>query len=316
MSQSHKTAVKHQPGINASLGELIQLRYLAAKITPFSRQKAHQHSTGQTLSQVRGRGMEFEEVRSYQPGDDIRLINWQMTARMGRPYTKVYQEEREKPVHIIVDQSNSMRFGTRVAFKSVIAARLAALLAWSALNHGDQVGGIVFNESQQNTIPAKHQRKNLLRLLSEISRYTYSPESSQHAHTSIPHSIKSSLQILRKQKAQGALIILISDFFHCDKETSQTLAQLAKNNDCLVFFTFDRIEKQAPNPNYYHISDGTQKIMLNTHDKIQTQLYAQCFTERFELIKGYCQKYNIPFIPTSTEDDLVSQLKVRKSRRG
>ncbi|MEM9243913.1 MAG: DUF58 domain-containing protein [Pseudomonadota bacterium] len=300
------TAAEQTSGVITTLDELLHLRFLARRVTLFSRRRVHSHQLGPRLSHFRGRGMEFEEVRPYQPGDDIRLINWQMTARMGRPFTKVYQEERELPVHLLVDQSSSMYFGTRVAFKSVIAARIAALLGWSALQHGDQVGGIVFNDYQYETIQPKRQRKTFLKLLSTISHY--SQQQAQQQQAAQQNNLFSGIQRLSQQKTHGTLIILISDFINCHDETLQHISQLASKNRIMMYFVYDYLEYHVPDPNIYYISNGTEQATVNTQDQTQANLYKACFQQRFDRIKKHCKKYNIGFTAVSSEDNLVQKL--------
>lgn len=129
-------------GVIAELNELIDLRRYAQSIRYQPEGRAIR--AGNHLSKLRGRGMDFAEVRNYQAGDEIRHMEWRVTARTGRPHVKIYQEERERPVVILADFNPSMIFGTRVAFKSVVAARLAAMLVWTVIKQGDRVGGVFF----------------------------------------------------------------------------------------------------------------------------------------------------------------------------
>jgi len=124
-------------GAYVSLDELIRLRHLGADFETLQRQQNHNPLAGMIASRVRGRGMDFSEVRQYEPGDDVRTIDWRVTARTGKAHTKLFQEEKERPVMILTDQSHGMFFGSVFAFKSVIAAQAAALIAWSALSQGD-----------------------------------------------------------------------------------------------------------------------------------------------------------------------------------
>lgn len=134
------------PGVRVSLQELLALRGEARRLDLAPRGKVLATRSGGHLSPFRGRGMEFDEARIYQPGDDPRNMDWRVTARAGRPHVKLFREERERPLWLLVDQGPAMRFGTRVAFKSVIAAQAAALLAWAAVDRGDRVGGLIFDE--------------------------------------------------------------------------------------------------------------------------------------------------------------------------
>src|SRR6056300_461999 len=149
-------------GAYATLEDLIALRFPAQQLRLARRKKALSALTGPNKSNFRGRGIDFEEVRSYQPGDDIRTIDWRVTARTGSAHTKLFREERERPVLVVVDQRSSMFFGSSHCFKSVLAAQLASLIAWSALDAGDRVGGLVFNGEEHREIRPRRSRKNVL----------------------------------------------------------------------------------------------------------------------------------------------------------
>lgn len=292
-------------GVTAPLDELIRLRILSRGIKLFSRQKSQSDHVGQTLARTHGRGMEFEEVRSYQQGDDIRLINWPMTARTGRPYTKIYQEERDKPLYLLMDQSFSMHFGTKVAFKSVIAARVAALMLWSAFEQGHQVGGILFNEHEQLVIHATPQRKTVLKMLAQLSHYA---NLSTVGRSMADYTLCSGLKILQQKRIKGALLSVVSDFTTINDELLQCLTAMSASNDILLFFIYDPLERQAPHPNLYYISDGHEKMLLNTYDKNQVTDYNNHFYNRFERIRSHCRKYRIRFIALATEDELVNKI--------
>ncbi|MBY0274525.1 DUF58 domain-containing protein, partial [Candidatus Binatia bacterium] len=133
-------------GIVASVAELVALRSDAARLDASPRGRVRTLHAGAYASAFRGRGMEFDETRAYQPGDDVRAIDWRVTARTGRVHTKLFHEERERPVLLLVDQRMHMRFGTRDAFKSVVAARAAATVAWAARDQGDRVGGLIVTD--------------------------------------------------------------------------------------------------------------------------------------------------------------------------
>lgn len=166
-------------GVIAELNELINLRRYAqyARYQP----EGLAIRSGNHISKVRGRGMDFSEVRHYQAGDEIRHMEWRVTARTGRPHVKIYQEERERPVVILTDFNPSMIFGTRIAFKSVVAARLAALLAWTVIKQGDRVGGVFFSATQHSEFTPKARDLSMLPMLAALSRYTNQTEQQREA---------------------------------------------------------------------------------------------------------------------------------------
>ena len=158
-------------GAHVELDDLIAMRFPARQLRLARRNRALSALAGPNKSNFRGRGIEFEEVRNYQPGDDIRSIDWRVTARTGSAHTKLFQEERERPVLVAVDQRSNMFFGSSHCFKSVLAAQLAGLLAWSALDAGDRVGGLVFNGATHRELRPRRSRKAVLALRAGIAEY-------------------------------------------------------------------------------------------------------------------------------------------------
>ena len=148
-------------GVYVSMDELVALQAADLSLDLRGRRKALTAVAGQHRSSFRGRGIDFDEVRIYQPGDDVRNIDWRVTARTGRVHTKLFREERERPVYLVVDQRESMFFGTQKAFKSVVAARIAALLAWASRDHGDRIGGFLFNDRDVQELRPKEGKKGI-----------------------------------------------------------------------------------------------------------------------------------------------------------
>ena len=155
-------------GATSTLKDLIALRQVATSIEYQRKYRTTSKMAGLLSSSIKGRGVDFEEVRCYQPGDDVRNIDWKVTARTLNPHTKVFTEEKEKPIFLIVDQSASMFFGSKITFKSVVAARVASILAWCAHEQGDRVGGLVYSDEAQIKIKAKRGIKTVLSLLNNI----------------------------------------------------------------------------------------------------------------------------------------------------
>ena len=156
-------------GATSTLEDLIALRQVATSIEYERKHRTTSKLAGLLSSSIKGRGIDFEEVRGYQPGDDVRNIDWKVTARTLNPHTKVFTEEKERPVFLIVDQSASMFFGSRITFKSVVAARIASILAWCAHEQGDRIGGIIYSDLVHKKIKAKRGIKTVLSLLNDIN---------------------------------------------------------------------------------------------------------------------------------------------------
>lgn len=242
-------------GVIAPLNELIDLRRYARKIHYKPGNSAI--SAGNHVSRLRGRGMDFSEVRNYQAGDEIRHMEWRVTARTGRPHIKIYQEERERPVVILSDFNPSMYFGTRVAFKSVLAARLAALIAWTAVKQGDRVGGLVYSASRHDEFMPRSRDAGILPWLASLSEYT--AERANPAREE-PRLLSDALLRLRRVARPGSILVLISDFYHVDADSEKHLSRLRAHNDVLVYHICDILELNPPRPAIYAMTNGDQEI--------------------------------------------------------
>ncbi len=290
-------------GVSISLDELIKLRLQAQSLTLTHGRKIYQQRSGNYLSRFRGRGMDFDEVRIYQAGDDIRSMDWRVTARTNKPHTKLYREERERPVLIVVDYSASMFFGTRVAFKSVIAAQAASVLAWAAGKQGDCVGGLVFSGSKHVEVrPASHQHGilPLLKMLAEFKPATQEEQASD--------SFAKALMRVRHVVRPGSLIILISDFHKLGGTAERHLSQLVQHNEIVSLFIYDRLEKEPPPANHYAISDGQHIVNMDTGNQRFRNAYQQQFTQHHETLQQIMSKRAIPLLEIRTEHDIVQQL--------
>ena len=247
---SISTQSDQQQALYQSRGAIISLQQLliqrhAAKIVeyvPYSRSIAG--ISGLHLSKLRGRGIDFEEFRPYQAGDDIRTIDWRVTARTGKPFTKVFREERERPVIIAVDQSSSMFFGSQVAFKSVIAAQAAAIFCWLAIDNGDRVGGLVFSDSDQALVRPKRSRRSALHLLNQLQTFNARLADKEarlaSAEEGVAHGgLSQALADIRRITKPGSTLYILSDFSTLDETAIQYLNQLSRHNNVVCCIIYD-----------------------------------------------------------------------------
>ncbi|HIG92217.1 MAG: DUF58 domain-containing protein [Methylococcales bacterium] len=292
--------------------ERIQIQFNnLIRLSAGARQVNLDHSTikskqsGGYLSSTKGRGMEFDEARLYQPGDDIRSIDWRVTARTGKPYTKLFREERERPVFLSVDLRPSMFFATRGVFKSVQAARLAALLAWSALRQGDRIGGQIFTHQTQREIKPQNGRQAVLRLFHELIRAE--KEHSQPAQTS-QQALAHTLMRLCRHVKPGSLVYLISDFRGLDASCEPHLSQLAKHCDVVLIMVSDPLESTLPKNGHYRFTDGFTDVTLNTTNPQRLENYQQRFQQQQLKLHQLAKKRTIHSYFCSTHDDPVAIL--------
>ncbi len=261
---------------------------------------------GHYLSPFKGRGMEFDEVRPYQPGDDARTLDWRVTARTGKPHTKLFREERERSVLFWVDYRASMFFATRGLFKSVLAARAAALLAWSAVHHGDRIGGLVFSEALHAEMRPQRGKKGVLHFISHLAEHPAWEERPMAGEGGDAAAL--SLLRLRRVARPGSLIFLIGDFRAMGEEAQAHLTQLARSNDVVMLFLFDPLEAALPPPGLYRVRDGEKTLTLDTGDAGFREAYQSNFEHRHAALKTLCRRNRIYHLPCATTDPLLSTL--------
>lgn len=290
-------------GISVTLEELLALRHVANQIyLPAPKLSTHSQY-GNYQSPIRGRGMDFVENRIYQPGDDIRGINWAVTARTGRAHSKVYQQERERPIYLILDFNDSMFFGTKVAFKSVIASRAAALIAWAALRNGDRIGAVLVKETIQQ-LPPCHNKQNLINLFKNIVSFS-TPDASQKV------DVSTALNKLKRTMKSGSLIYLLSDFYNFDNSVQRELQHLSKHHEVINILIYDTLEKKSPIKDKYlfHDFNGNQTLLLDTHNKNICQQYNAIFNERLMKLKKLSYATGMHLVELETSDDLIATIR-------
>ncbi len=302
-------------GAVITLQQLLVQRYAAKIVNYVPMNRSIAGISGLHLSKLRGRGIDFEEFRPYQQGDDIRTIDWRVTARTGKPFTKVFREERERPVIIAVDQSSSMYFGSQVAFKSVIAAQAAAIFCWMAIDNGDRVGGLVFSDSDHSLIRPKRSRRSALHLLNQIQGFNQRLADHKQREASIneavknPFGLRQTLADIRRITKPGSTLYIISDFSTLDEVAMQYLNQLSRHNNVVCCFIYDALEEHLPVPGYYSITDGHSKGTLNSHSQKARKDYEANFTTRMETLQGDFLKLQIPFLKLRTNQLVVEQIR-------
>jgi uncharacterized protein (DUF58 family) len=285
-------------GITTELTELIALQQYARAVRYRREQRALR--SGNHLSKRRGRGMDFAEVRHYQPGDEVRHMEWRITARQGKPHIKLYQEEKERPVVLLTDFNASMYFGSRHAFKSVIAARLTAMLAWTAVKQGDWVGGLFFGAHQHHEYPPRAREKGVLRLLKALCDYTVIPTT----NTLEPRSLANALKRLSRVARPGSVLVMVSDFYQFDFECEQLLAQLRTHNEVLAYHVCDGLELAPPKPGQYAVTNGQEEIMLDMHNPRVFNAYQQYCETRISRLQWQFKRLHIQYVQITSETDI------------
>ena len=296
-----------------SLDSLISLRLQAGKHSSKNRKKSTAITAGNYASPIRGRGMDFSEVRLYQPGDDIRSIDWRVTARTGKAHTKLFTEERERPVFFVVDTGPSMQFGTKQAFKSVIASKLAGLLAWSAKAHGDRVGGILFSGEHHEEIRPSGSKQGILTFFKKLVEWN---KNSLHASNLSKSSEFLDVATRLKRVAKpGSVVYVISDFVHVDEKSELYFSMIAKHCELIMIKVYDPLEKYSPPPGNYMMTDGQRFEKLS----IGSSSFSNEIHERYERseshLKTFCLRNAIRFLTVCTTDDLQHFLRLQLTQK-
>ena len=292
--------------IRVKLSTLIGLNRDAGGLPLFSNAVKAQMAGGH-LSALRGRGMEYHESRPYQAGDDIRSIDWRVTARSGQTHTKIYREERERPVLLWLDLTRSMFFGTQVCFKSVLASKLAALLAWSSVQHGDRLGYLVFSEQQHVEYRPTRGRRAALQFIQQLAAHSAwdMADANGSEHKAGLHALVRLRQVTRP----GSLLILLSDFRFLDDDCRGQLVELARHNDVVMIHTYDPLECVLPPPGRYRITDGVASIDLDTSNPDVRARYRERYDQQQRAFRRLCSELGLYQIDIATDADMVAELK-------
>ena len=285
---------------------LISLRLQARGLRLAGRQPAASLLAGAHGSRFRGRGMDYQESRAYQAGDDIRNMDWRVTARTGHPYTKLYQEERERPVVLLLDLSPTMFFGTRGAFKSAVAARLAALIGWATVAQGDRIGALLFN-GRHIEVPPRGGRRGVMRLIRQLVAAT-DPLAGMRAEPH-PDRLNSALQRLRRVARPGSLVFVISDFYAMNEETGKQLLHLRRHNDLVAVQIVDPLELAPPPPGRYAVTDGRRTGILDTRSGRRREAYRDWFGEHHQAVRELMARRGVPLLRIVTTDDPAERLR-------
>ncbi len=301
-----KTADPVAERVSVSLKTLIDLAKPAANL------KLHHLGiralqSGGYVSRFKGRGMEFDEARLYQPGDDIRSIDWRVTARTGKAHTKVFREERERPVFISVDNRPAMHFATRGVFKSVLAAKLAGLLAWTAQHHGDRIGGQLFSEQDCRELKPQNGKHSVLRFLNALAKANDTGVRQPHAVAEF--SLEHVLARLVRHAHPGSLVYIISDFRGINDQAETHLAKLAQHCDVVLVFVYDPLESHLPSKGRYRFTDDERDVVIDTSDQQRLINYQQHFVQRQQRLDQLAKKRGLALIQCSTVEDPIQCLR-------
>jgi uncharacterized protein (DUF58 family) len=299
--------VSEDPRIHASLAHLRSLEGPARGLSFLPRQPAQSVLNGRHASRLRGRGLNFEELRDYLPGDDVRAIDWKVTARTGAPHVRVMTEERDRPALLVVDQRMSMFFGTRRNMKSVTAAEAAAMTAFRILDQGDRVGGIVFGDEVLAEIRPQRSRAALNRFLTALA------DAGALLHAEAPNVTPIGLtQVLRsvaRIARRNHLIVVLSDFDGIDAETERVVAALARHNDLILVPVTDPSAGELPPGLRLIVTDGALQAEIDTGSAGARQGLAEMSRGRIREVLDWQRRFGVAILPLSAGEETLPQMR-------
>ncbi|MDO6515379.1 DUF58 domain-containing protein [Neptuniibacter sp. 2_MG-2023] len=261
-----------------TLDELVSLRHW-----PPARGRQHERMAireGHHLSHIRGRGMEFDDVREYQPGDDIRHLDWRLMARTGKAHTKLYREERERPVFVLTDLRQPMHFATRGHYKSVLAAYAAAMVVWTTIANGDRVGGRILNDGASGLFKPTNNRQQVMQMISALST------AFSHGATETTNNASFAEQLMEVESllSSGTIIYMFSDFHDVDSTLQQHLMRIAQRCELKMVLISDPLEAQLPSGRDYRFIGEGREVVVDANTQQQAQYYSQ-FQQRIDLLE-------------------------------
>lgn len=296
------------PDVYTSLHALVRLRYAARGFSYLPRQPVGSLLSGRKRSRLRGRGLDFDELRHYRPGDDIRTMDWRVTNRTGKPHVRVYTEERDRPVIVVVDQRLPMFFGSRVKMKSVVAAEVAAITAWRVMGVGDRIGAILFNDTDTFEARPTRNEKRVMGWLGELTDMNNSLSVSR-GHHSNPAGLASALRVLERSIGHDYLVVLVSDFYGWSEETLDAIRRIRQHNDVISALVFDPLERDISKADKLVVSDGRFQLELDPASQDLGAKFEESFDSSLARVQADLQRHRIPVLPIDTVTPTADQLR-------
>ncbi len=294
-------------GARIQLRDLLRWR-LAAQFIPLENRNNSSQLTGNRRSTLRGRGIDFDEVRIYQPGDDVRTIDWRVTARTGKMHTKIFHEEKERPVILVIDLRSTMFFGSRRCFKSVLAANAAALLAWAALAAGDRIGALLVTDSGIIDIKPRRSRHTLLQIFRQMLALDEQHASNTFAADTTTHW-QHAMHQLRSMTRPGSCIIMLSDFHDWNTECQQALHPVVRHSQCFSICVQDALEQQLPVIGLVSVRAGQKKTTIDTLNEKILSRYQQATQRQQQAVKVAMRTLKVPLLALQTDTAIFSHLR-------
>jgi uncharacterized protein (DUF58 family) len=300
--------------VHVALSELVRLKGHAEGFSFLPRQPVHSILAGRHGSRLRGRGLDFEELRRYQDGDDLRVMDWLATARLNSPYVRVYTEERDREVLLLIDQRLSMFFASRRAMKSVVAAEVAALAAWRVTALGDRIGALIFSDDDIREIQPGARTRAVMQILDAIVSLNARLKADPDAKPS-PGTLNEVLRRATRLVRHDALICVISDAWGADPESRRLVTRLTEHNDFIAILIYDPLEAALPDVGRAVVASGGVQIEVDTARRDLRSGFAADLADLRRRIESLSRERSIPLLPISTDRDPAEQLREILGRR-
>lgn len=301
--------------VYVSLAQLMALEFKARDLSFLARQPRGSILAGNHASRLRGRGLNFDELRRYQPGDDLRHLDWRASLRTGKPVVRTFTEERDRPTLILVDQRMSMFFGSQRSFKSATAAELGALAAWMVFNAGDRVGGLVFNDQRIDSVAPLRSRKRIQALCSHIVQQNQAL-SAASPDAEGQDQLDRVLQQCLALAGHDHLICIISDFAGAGARTLQLMRQLAAHNDVIAMQVYDPLALNLPKNGRLLVTQGQLQVELAVERRQVHQPLGDFLGGRLKDVATLLRRSQVPLMMFSTALDAQQQLRAELGKQG
>lgn len=300
--------MKDEGLVYVSLAQLMALEFKARDLSFLARQPQGSILAGNHASRLRGRGLNFDELRRYQPGDDLRHLDWRASLRTGKPVVRTFTEERDRPALIVVDQRMSMFFGSQRSFKSAVAAELAALAAWMVFHAGDRVGGLVFNDQRIDSIAPLRSRKRVEALLSRVVQQNRALNAG-NPDAEDEDQLDKALQRCLGVAGHDHLICIVSDFAGAGERTLQLMRQLSAHNDVIALQVYDPLALKLPNNGRLLVTQGELQVELAIEKRNVHQPLGDFLSGRLKDVASLLRRSQVPLMMISTAEDAHGQLR-------
>jgi len=304
-------------GVYITLSELLKFGYMPKNFNIRPNGAVLSKLSGRHRSGMRGRGMDFSEMKQYVQGDDTRNMDWKATRRTGKPYIRVYNEERDRNVWLVISQMNSMFFGSKERMKSVSAAHTAALMAFKALETGDRVGAVVYNNDEVKFFKASSSKNNVVQIMTEIERQNQLLKATNSNNRKV--KLGQALKTLSSLAKHDDLVVLIGDARAMDEESARHITRINAHNDVIAVLVYDPMEEEIVKSSSLFFTDGAETVDVDSSSRNFREKYKERREEIRDKLGHMSRKNALPIISISTEfpvlDQLYEQLSLNRGRK-